>query len=138
MRGYIFMKQTNMDVRIKLPIFWSHFFQDTGPFSGQLVSAKAFLSQLDINAPQHSLTQQHEPHYLYPLDSQFHFHSTGTLDACSQHTQDNVKSFDTHSSNRFHSLIPQIVDQYRDSFTRSSRGSCGDYSTSRLGRLCLL
>lgn len=128
------MKQTNMDVRIKLPIFWSHFFQDARPFSGKLVSAKSFLSQLDIEAPLHSITQQQDIRHLYPLNSHFHFHSSGTVDACSQHNQDNVKSFDTHSSNRFHNLTPQIVDQYRDSFVDQLRcthfiGMAGKEST---------
>ena len=101
--------------------FWLIFLHKTHLYNGILVSANCFFSKLQ---QEENWTEQNFSEWInqcdvranYPFISHFAYHSQQELqdENCYSHLL--VKEHDQYLSDRFHALVPQIVDTYKQSF----------------------
>lgn len=102
----------------RLGRFWQLFFQDDATCGGYLVSARCFLRQV---CPEDSIyaladiVRACDVRSRHVLDSRFAFHSADAI-GCNHYSRHSVTEADRFLSDRFHSLVPQIVEEYQGAF----------------------
>lgn len=102
----------------RLARFWRSFFEDYTSCQGHLVSAHCVLDRVREDE-QFCLTpevlQACDVRGGHVLDSRFSYHSTGSIGA-NCYSPHSVMEADRFLSDRFHALVPQIVEQYQGAF----------------------
>lgn len=110
------MDAVNREVGLELVPFWEGFFQNAQAFSGVLVSARCFFEKIRIGSDIAVALAACDVRHLYPLQSRFGYRSAVGLTQGNCYSRPAVDSQDLYLSARFHSLLPQIVAEYRDTF----------------------
>ena len=103
----------------KIQWFWREFFKGADCYQGVLVSANCFFGRLQTMQGGETLNdilQCCNIRELYPFISYFKFHSVNEATVKNHYSVNKVSEFDQFLSDRFHRLIPQIVNYYKNSF----------------------
>lgn len=101
--------------------FWSNFFLKPTLYEGVLVSAKCFFSKLqqEEHRTEQDIVdwlQQCDVRETYPFVSHFSYRTPHELTDQNCYSHLSVKEYDQYLSDRFHALVPQIVETYKQSF----------------------
>lgn len=102
--------------------FWSTFFLNPKLYDGILVSAKCFfgkMQQEEENGAGQDIVEwiyQCDVREMYPFASHFPYRSPDDLTDENCYSNLLVTEHDQYLSDRFHALIPQIVETYKQSF----------------------
>lgn len=113
------MKRNVIEEEECIQWFWQVFFKNAESYNGVLVSASCFFEKMkefsegdDLNAILNCCNIRE----LYPFNSEFSFHSINEATVPNHYSVNSVVEFDQYLSDRFHRLIPQIIDYYKNSF----------------------
>ncbi len=102
----------------RLGRFWQLFFEDDAACKGHLVSARCFLDRACAEDTYHAMpdiVRACDVRNRYVLDSRFAFHSAEAI-GVNHYSRSTVMEADRFLSDRFHQLVPQIVEEYQGAF----------------------
>lgn len=113
------MEKHSAQDRYKTRQFWTNFFLDPGIYEGLLVSADCFFDKVlkeDTGEGIAAWGHQCDVREMHPFASSFPYQSSHGLTDENRYCPLLVTEHDLYLSDRFHALLPQIVEHYKQSF----------------------